>query len=211
MDVEDTSALLELVKVQYGYGSLKYLWQSDLYRYTGKINAKSYILAMLRAPGFRYSFFLRLCSRCLRGKDNLPKKILYRISFEIMRQVGIRYGITIFPDIKLGPGLYIVNHGNIFINSEATIGRNCNISQAVTIGPTKRGAKKGSPTIGDNVFIGPGALIIGKIYIGNNVAIGGNSVVTRDVPDNAVFVGNPGKVVSYQGSQDYINQTDYDR
>jgi serine O-acetyltransferase len=188
---------------------LKFLWYSDLYRYTGAVNLKNYLMAMLRAPGFRYSFFLRLCTYFLQGKSNPLKKIAYRINFEIMRQVGIRFGITIFPDINIAPGFYIVNHGNIFINSETIIGKNCNISQGVTIGPTKRGDKKGSPIIGDNVFIGPGALVIGRVKVGNNVAIGGNSVVTRDVPDNAVVVGNPGVIVSFGGAQDYINRTDY--
>ncbi len=102
-----------------------------------------------------------------------------------------------------------MNHGNIFINSETVIGRNCNISQGVTIGPTKRGSRRGSPIIGDNVFIGPGALVIGGIHIGNNVAIGGNAVVNKDIPDNAVVVGNPGVIVSFEGSKDYINLTDY--
>jgi serine O-acetyltransferase len=189
---------------------LRFLWRSDLYRYTGSIDTRSYLMALLRAPGFRYSFFLRLGSYLLQGRRNLFKRVLYRLNYEILRQIGIRYGITIFPDIKIAPGLYIVNHGNIFINSEAVIGKNCNISQGVTIGPTKRGPRKGSPTIGDNVFIGPGALVIGGIKIGDNVAIGGNAVVNKDVPDNAVVVGNPAVIVSYEGSGDYINLTDYE-
>jgi hypothetical protein len=74
---------------------LRYLWYSDLYRYAGEVNAKYFIMAFLRAPGFRYSFFLRLCSYFLQGKPYVFEKVLYRINFEIMRQVGIRFGITI--------------------------------------------------------------------------------------------------------------------
>ena len=70
--------------------------------------------------------------------------------------------------------------------------------------------KKGSPIIGDNVYIATGAKIIGAIKIGNNVAIGANCVVTKDIPDNAVVVGVPGKVISYEGSKGYVNNTDYD-
>ena len=73
-----------------------------------------------------------------------------------------------------------------------------------------RGKKKGYPQLGDNVYIGPGAKIIGAIRIGNNVAIGANCVVTKDIPDNAVVVGIPGKVISNQGSVGYVNRTDYD-
>jgi serine O-acetyltransferase len=90
------------------------------------------------------------------------------------------------------------------------IGDNCNISQGVTIGEANRGPRKGTPVIGNNVYIGPGAKIIGAVHIGNNVAVGANCVVTRDVPDGAVVVGVPGRVISYEGSKGYIIRTDYD-
>src|SRR3972149_632365 len=72
-----------------------------------------------------------------------------------------------------------------------------------------RGPRKGAAVIGDNVYIGPGARIVGKVDIGSNVAIGANCVVTKDVPENAVVVGVPGKVISFNGSGDYIQNTDY--
>lgn len=96
------------------------------------------------------------------------------------------------------------------INEAVSIGRNCNISQGVTLGQANRGKRKGAPIIGDNVYIGAGAKIIGKVKIGNNVAIGANCVVTKDIPDNAVVVGVPGKVISYEGSKYYINRTEYE-
>ncbi len=95
------------------------------------------------------------------------------------------------------------------MNEQSVIGKNCNISHGVTIGQTNRGTKKGTPVIGDNVYIGPGALIIGGISIGNNVCIGGNAVVTKDIPDNSVVVGNPGRIISQNGSEGYVNRTDY--
>ncbi len=67
------------------------------------------------------------------------------------------------------------------------------------------------PVIGDNVYIGSGAKIIGSVNVGNNVAIGANAVLTKDVPDNAVVVGVPAKVISYKGSMGYIDRTDYDK
>jgi serine O-acetyltransferase len=118
---------------------------------------------------------------------------------------------VIHPDVQIEPGLYIVNFGGIFVNPQTIIGKNCNISQSVIIGPTNRGQQKGCPIIGDNVFIGPGALIAGRIKVGNNVAIGGNAVVTKNIPDNAVVIGNPGVIVSYKGSQGYINRTEYEQ
>jgi serine O-acetyltransferase len=80
----------------------------------------------------------------------------------------------------------------------------------ITLGQTKRGPRRGAPTIGDNVYIGPGARIIGAVVVGNNVAVGANCVVTEDVPDNAVVVGVPARVVSSEGSSGYVNRTDYE-
>ena len=98
--------------------------------------------------------------------------------------------------------------GGIVISQKATIGKNCNISHQVTIGRTNRGPQKGIPVIVNNVYIGPGAKVIGNIRIGNNVAIGANCVVTKDAPDNAVVVGVPGKIILFKGSFEYINNTD---
>lgn len=60
---------------------------------------------------------------------------------------------------------------------------------------------KGAPTIGDNVVMYAGSKIVGKVNIGNNVVIGANAVVINDIPDNAVVVGIPGKVVSFNASK----------
>ena len=83
------------------------------------------------------------------------------------------------------------------------IGKNFNISHEVTIGQHNRGKYKGTPIIGDNVYIGPGAKIFGNIRIGNNVAIGANAVVTKSIPDYSVAVGIPAKIVSSKGTTDF--------
>lgn len=96
------------------------------------------------------------------------------------------------------------------MNHLSTIGKNCNISQGVTLGQANRGKNTGYPTLGDNVYIGPGAKIVGAVKIGNDVAIGANCVVTHDIPDHAVVVGVPGKVISWAGTAGYMDRTDYD-
>ncbi len=85
----------------------------------------------------------------------------------------------------------------VFISMGAKIGKNCIIFHQVTIGsntlPGSRGY--GAPTLGDNVFVGAGAKIIGGVKIGNNVRIGANCVVTSDVPDNCVVVLEKPRVI----------------
>ncbi|TSK06246.1 MAG: hypothetical protein FPO08_13930 [Geobacter sp.] len=85
------------------------------------------------------------------------------------------------------------------------MGECCNLSQGVTIGQAGRGAQQFVPVIGDRVYIGPGAKIFGKVSIGSDVAIGANAVVTKDLPDNAVAVGIPAKVINLGSSRDFIN------
>ena len=135
---------------------------------------------------------------------------LYYLVRYFLRRCMFKYGIEVWPECCIGPGLYIGHFGGIHISCLATIGSNCNISHDVTIGRSNRGRYAGVPVLGNNVFIGAGAKLFGNIRVGNNVAIGVNCVVTRDVPDNAVIVGIPGKVISYKGSEGYINRTDWD-
>lgn len=79
------------------------------------------------------------------------------------------------------------------VNHRVRIGRNCNISHGVTLGQANRGRRTGVPVIGDGVYIGPGAKVVGAVTVGDNVAIGANCVVVDDVPDNAVVAGVPGR------------------
>lgn len=93
----------------------------------------------------------------------------------------------------------IFPHGftGFFVSSDSRIGEGATIFHHVTIGSNTLGDSegKGSPTIGDNCYIGAGAKIIGGIKIGNNVRIGANAVVVKDVPDNAVVVNQPSRVI----------------
>ena len=164
---------------------------------------------MIWTFGAIHSFWFRL-GQYFRSKSRWLKPLYYVVRY-IQRIYMVRFGFEISPETVVGSGLYIGHLGCITISRYAVIGRNCNISQGVTIGATQRGEKAGAPTIGDNVYIGPGARVIGKITIGNNVAIGANSVVNKDIPDNSVVVGMPARVVNSEGSIGYINNTDYDR
>jgi serine O-acetyltransferase len=95
------------------------------------------------------------------------------------------------------------------VNREVVIGNNCNLSHGVTLGQLNRGEKAGCPVIGNNVYIGPGAVVIGRIRVGDHAAIGANAVVIGDVAERTTVGGVPARAISNSGSEGYVNRTDY--
>jgi serine O-acetyltransferase len=96
--------------------------------------------------------------------------------------------------VSIGENL-VLPHGffGIFISKDTKIGNNVLIFHQVTIGSNRHTADDfGSPIIGDNVFIGVGSKIIGKIIIGNNVKVGANAIVVNNISDNKTFVSQKG-------------------
>jgi serine O-acetyltransferase len=159
------------------------------------------VLSCARAPGVHAVLVLRF------GQWSRRRPKLLRIVFDPIYMildfiVQALWGIEIPRGAKVGPGLYIGHYGGITVSSQAIIGRDCNLSQNITIGVSGGGGKRGAPTIGDNVYIAPGARLFGKITIGNNVKIGANAVIHKDLPDNAIAVLDPGfKIISYAGNR----------
>lgn len=116
--------------------------------------------------------------------------ILFRMIYFVLRKMSeMLIGVAIWPESKIGPGLKIEHFGGIYIMAQ--MGKHCRISQQVTIGHIGGFKGGGCPVLGDNVYIGAGAKVLGEIRIGNNVKIGANAVVIQDVPDNAIAVGVP--------------------
>ena len=93
-------------------------------------------------------------------------------------------GIEIHPGAKIGKNLFIDHGHGVVVGETAVIGDNCTIYQNATLGGTGKEHNKRHPTLLDNVVVGAGAKILGNITIGNNVKVGANSVVLKDVPDN---------------------------
>jgi len=120
------------------------------------------------------------------------------------RPLMLLCGVHIPWDADIGKGLFIGHCGSIWIGP-VKIGVNCNISQEVTVGIGGRGERRGMPEVGDRVWFGPGAKVFGRIKIGDDVAIGANSVVSKSLPTKAVVLGNPGRIVGHEGSADFIH------
>lgn len=180
---------------------------ADLYRKTGRTGTKVLLKALATDAGFKHAFWFRAASFC-RGHRAL-RRTLYPFIRAVYNHYQYKHGVWIPPTTKVGPGLFLEHLGDIVVNGRAVIGKNCNLGNGVTIGQTNRGARQGVPRVGDNVFIGPGAKIVGGVTVGDNAAVGVNCVVVKDVPADAVIAAGPGQVVSYRGSSGYVNRTDY--
>ncbi len=110
-------------------------------------------------------------------------------------------GIEIHPGATIGKGLFIDHGMGVVIGETAEVGDNVTIYHGVTLGGTGKHKGKRHPTIGNNVIIGSGAKVLGPINIGDNVKIGANSVVLKDIEDNKTAVGIPAKVVKKVNSK----------
>jgi len=176
------------------------LVKSDLYRATGEVTGKAFFKRLLKDPCFRFLFFFRKVQKTSKIS---PAGFFYHLLF---RRYGIKYGIQIPKTVVIGKGFLMLHEGGIVINAQSIIGDNVTLLHGVTLGNTKRGKLQGTPTIGNNVYIGPGAVIVGKVRVGDHSLIAPNSYVNCDVPDHSIAIGNPCQIISKQNASDgYIN------
>jgi serine O-acetyltransferase len=140
---------------------------------------------------------MEYCENCRRSLLWAPYRALLSLRFH---RLSTRLGFTIPPNV-FGPGLAIAHRGTIAVNACASVGANCRIHVCVNIG-SRAGTNDQAPVIGDNVYIGPGAMLFGSIRIGNDIAIGANSVVNRSFEEPGITIaGAPARKVSNRGSE----------
>jgi len=173
--------------------------KADLYRYGGLRGYSGLFKGLMNSPGFRFMFFFRIAS------DSGTWSGFVLFCKFLLRRYSYKYGFQIPISTNIGEGFYIGHFGTIVISSKVIIGKNCNIAHGVTIGKANRGRLKGYPVIGDHVWIGTGAVIVGKVTIGSNILIAPNSFVNFDVPDNSLVIGNPAKIIAKENpTEGYI-------
>lgn len=155
---------------------------------------------------WKYQILLRkaeYAGNCKKGALYLPWRLWRKAA---AHRRGLKLGFSI-PLNVFGAGLSIAHCGTIVVNGNARIGKNCRIHENVTIGAS--GSEK-APVIGDNVFIGTGAKIIGDITIADHVVIGAGAVVVKSCLEPGVTIaGNPAKKISENNSRPYIAQAVY--
>jgi serine O-acetyltransferase len=158
-------------------------------------------IGCLASPGFQAVAVYRF-GHWLLGQSKATRLIFDPAYFVLHLLVKAVWGIDIPRHCDIGPGLYIAHFGGIFLSPHTILGKNCNLSQDVSIGLSGKAGTAGVPTIGDDVFIAPGAKLFGRIKVGNDVKIGANAVIHRDVPQSAVVVVDPGfRIVSLKGNR----------
>lgn len=145
-----------------------------------------------------------ICLRKIRGVKLIKKsvrinpngKIGYYYRLILKEKITRKYSTSISLNCIIGENIKFPHLHNIVIGG--VIGDNCTIFHDVTIGQNKGDY----PIIGNNVIIYAGSKIIGKVKVGDNAIIGANSVVTKDVPKNAIVAGIPAKIIKYRSNND---------
>jgi serine O-acetyltransferase len=174
----------------------------DYRRY--RIAGHSAMATLFLTQGFWASVVYRACHALVEWLPGGPLRGAAKtLSAILQKMVEIVTGICLPRDADIGGGLYLPSFGAIIL-ARGSIGENCTIEQNVTLGIAGRGEERGLPTIGNRVFVGAGSMIVGKITIGDDAYIFPGSVVTRSVPARAVVMGYPARLVSQDGSFDWI-------
>ena len=143
------------------------LVQGDLYRYDGATSFRQFLQALWSESGYRYVWILRTC-RFLRSQW-WGRWGLYHVAAFWLSRLSSRINVYIDPSTEIGAGFCMGHAHGIIVNRRCRIGTNFSIGQNVTLGRKSREPKVGCPTIGDRVYVGPGAVIIGAITIGNQL------------------------------------------
>jgi len=144
-------------------------------------------------PGFQAIFVHRFIHILYNMKIPFIPRLISQIS-------RFFTGVEIHPGAKIAGGFFIDHGAGIVIGETAEIGQNCVMFHNVTLGGTGKHDGKRHPTIGDNVFIGTGAILLGPLTVGNNVRIGANTFLYMvDIPSNATVVGTPGYITRLNG------------
>ena len=163
---------------------------ADFARFGKRPNLKDWILENEVWYIFHYIRHLRYVEY-YKGRNRL----LFLWHFFRYKRLGFKLRFTVYPG-TVGAGFRIYHTGDfVHVGPNVRIGRNCTMLPGVVFGNKSESCDDSHVTVGDNCYFGLGAKIFGSVRIGDNVTVGANAVVTKDIPDNAVVGGVPAKII----------------
>ena len=178
---------------------LKYLEQDKL-----ALGKKYKFPKLVHDEIWRFEILLRKTEYYVNCKKTFIGKLCGKALQFLYYKKRLKYN-TYIPLNVFGPGLSIAHFGSIVVNGNAKVGENCRIQDSLTIGATN--GESDAPVIGNNVFIGSGARIIGKVNIASDIAIGANAVVVKDFNKSGITIGGvPAKKISDNNSHSNLNK-----
>ena len=180
------------IPITEGYGDCVKLIKSDSYRHNGRNDSMFKIwIGSFTRTSMGFSIWYRLSQH---------KGWAYPFIKFMLNRYKLKCGLFIPAKTRIGYGMYIQHCFGIVINSTAIVGNNSHFSQFTSIGANTPQAAK----VGDNVYFGPGSIVIDNVEIGTGACIGGGAVVVKNVNGNAVVGGVPAKELNTSPHPEYI-------
>ena len=180
------------IPIPEGYGDCVKLIKSDSYRHNGRNDSMLKIwLGSFTRTSMGFSIWYRLSQH---------KGWAYPLTKFMLNRYKLKYGTFIPAKTRIGYGMYIQHCFGIVVNPTAIIGNNIHFSQFTSVGANTPQAAK----IGDNVYMGPGAIVIDDVEIGTDACIGGGAVVVKNGKCGAVVGGVPAKELNTTSHPEYI-------
>ncbi|NQU33030.1 MAG: serine acetyltransferase, partial [Bacteroidetes bacterium] len=134
----------------------------------------------------QFLYLLRKTEYSKNCKNGVFGKLSYFYFLRRFRKLSVKLSFSI-PINVFGPGLSIPHYGTIIVNPASKVGKNCRLHACVNIGAS--GGSSISPILGDNIYIGPGAIIFGDIVVADNVTIAANSTINKSIRVPNITVG----------------------
>lgn len=145
---------------------------------------------------FQHRLRYMICFRIAQTAHNPLLRFFCR--YRLFR-MSRKFGIEIHPATKIGPGFVMTHPYNITISPQSVIGKNVSVLKGATIGHSQ-GKHPGAPILGDRVYVGLNATVLGGITVGDDVLIAPNTFVNQDIPSHSIVIGNPCTVIPREGA-----------
>lgn len=174
-------------------------FKRDIQRYGGRVHAGGSIGVFLRNQGLWASLQYRVAREI--DRSNMPRSLKRPLSLGLgvwQKAVEITTGISLPKTAEIGGGLYMPHGGRVVVSSVAHLGEGCTLAHGATVGVNRKGGEFDAPMIGNHVFVGINAVVIGPIKVGDFATIGACTVVSRDVPEGAMVRPAPSRLTVRQ-------------